>query len=55
MLLPRHIITSKQFNRASSLNLASRFGVLSLPTGFVCTVGTCGDASCPSFKVNRKI
>lgn len=28
---------------------------MSLPTGFVCTVGTCGDASCPSFKGNKNI
>lgn len=55
ILLSRAVVTSKQFNRAPSLNLASRSGLLSLPTGFVCTVGTCGDASCPSFKGNRRI
>lgn len=48
ILLPKAIITMKQFNRALGLDLASRFGLLSLLTGFVCTVGTCGDILCPS-------
>lgn len=55
ILLPKAIIITKQLNLAPGLDLASRFGLLSLPTGFVYTVGTCGDATCPSSKGNRKI